>query len=105
MGVDHHNAIFPFERGIGWTNGDTTWVVTMVTEDRKKGFPHIRIVSLFNLFDPGWPYTEGNLIFHFAGDFTGMTSNTPAKIYDHAKFDLIHQCSLRGGSEIDFASL
>jgi hypothetical protein len=94
MGVDHHDSILPFKRGIGWTNSDTTWVVTVIAEDWKKGLPHIRIVSLFYLFDPGGPYTQRNLVLHLTGDFTGVTTNTPPKIDHHAIFDLPHSFPL-----------
>jgi len=78
MGIDDDDAIFPFKRSFGRTNGDTAWVVTMIAEDWKKGFSHIRIVPLFNLFDPGWPNAEGDPVLHLAGYFTGMTTDAPA---------------------------
>ena len=90
MGVDHHNAVFSFKGGMGRTDSDATGVVTVIAKDGKKRFPHIRIEPLFNLFDPGWPYTEGNLIFHLAGDFARMTTNATTKVDHHAIFDLLH---------------
>jgi hypothetical protein len=33
MGIDHHNPIFPFKRGIGRTNRDTDGMVTVIAEN------------------------------------------------------------------------
>ncbi len=52
MGIDNDNAVFSLERGFGRTNGDTTWVITVITKNRQEGFPHIRIKSFLDLLDP-----------------------------------------------------
>jgi hypothetical protein len=94
MGIDEYNAIIPFKRGLGWANGDTARVVTVVTENRQKGLSYVWIESLLNLFDPCLPYTERNPVLHLACHFTGMAADAPAKIDDHAVFDLFHLFSL-----------
>lgn len=93
MGIDDHNAIFPLERGFGGAYGDATRVVTVITQDRQERFPHMGIKSLFDFFHPGGPYTKRNPVFHLTGDFTGVTTDTTAKVYDHAIFDLGHGSS------------
>jgi hypothetical protein len=90
MGIDDDDAIFPFKRGLGRANGDTARVVTVITENRQKGLSYVGIGSLLNLFDPCRPYTERNSVLHLAGHFTSMAADAPAKIYDHAIFDLFH---------------
>jgi hypothetical protein len=90
MGIDHHNPIFPFKRGIGRTDRDTDGTVTVIAKNREKRPPHVWIGPLFNLFDPGWPYTERNPVLHLTGHLTGMATDASTKIYDHAIFDLIH---------------
>jgi hypothetical protein len=93
MGIDEDDAIFPFKRGLGRTNGDTARVVTVVTEDRQKGLSHVWIESLLNLFDPCRPNTERNPVLHLASHFTGMAADAPSKIDDHAVFNLFHLSS------------
>ena len=88
MGIDDDDAIFPFKRGFGRTNGDTARVITVIAENGQKGLPHVGIGSLLDLFDPRLPYAEGNPILHLAGHFTGMATDAAAKVYHHAVFDL-----------------
>src|SRR4030042_426928 len=90
MGIDDDDAIFPFKRGFGRTNGYTAWTVTVITENRQKGLSYVGIRTFLNLFDPCWPYPEGNPVLHLAGHFTGMATDAPPKINHHAVFDLIH---------------
>jgi hypothetical protein len=90
MGIDDDDAIFPFKRGIGRTNGHTARVVTVITENRQKGLSYVGIGSFLNLFDPCRPYTERNPVLHLAGHFTSMAADAPPKIDDHAVFDLTH---------------
>jgi hypothetical protein len=93
MGIDDDNAIFPFEGGFGRTNGDTARVVTVITENRQKGLSYVWIGSLLNLFDPCRPYPERNPVLHLASHFTGVATNAPSKIDDHAVFNLFHLSS------------
>jgi hypothetical protein len=90
MGIDDNDAIFTFKRGFGRTNGDTARVVTVIAENGQKRLSHVWIGTFFNLFDPCWPDTERNPVLHLAGHFTGVAANAPAKIDDHAIFDLNH---------------
>jgi hypothetical protein len=90
MGIDKDDAIFPFKRGLGRTNGDTARVVTVVTENRQKGFSYVWIESFLNLFDPCLPHPERNPVLHLASHFTGMAADAPSKIDDHAVFNLFH---------------
>jgi hypothetical protein len=90
MGIDHDDPVFPFKRGMGRTNCDADGMVTVIAENGQKGLPHFGKGPFFNLFDPCWPYTEGNPVLHLAGHFTSMAADAPTKIYDHAIFDLIH---------------
>jgi hypothetical protein len=90
VGIDHHDPIFPLERGMGRANRDADGMVAMVAENWQKGLPHFGKGPFFNLFDPRRPHTQGNPVLHLAGHFTSMAADAPAKIYDHAIFDLIH---------------
>jgi len=93
MGIDEDDAIFPFKRGLGRTNGHTTRVVTVITENRQKRLSYVWIESLLNLFDPCRPYTERNPVLHLTSHFTSMAADAPSKIDDHAVFNLFHLSS------------
>jgi hypothetical protein len=90
MGIDDNDAIFPFKRGFGRTNGYTARVVTVIAENGQKGLSYVRIGSLLDLLDPCGPYPRRNPVLHLAGHFTGVAADAAAKVYDHAIFDLNH---------------
>jgi hypothetical protein len=84
--IDIDDPIRAFNSGIDRAYSHTDRIFTIIAHDRKGIFSHVRIMPFLDLFDPGSPYTERDIIFAFADYGTCIAANTLSEIEKHSVF-------------------
>jgi hypothetical protein len=81
-----HNAIVAFEERRGRTDGYAGRVNAMITAQHRKKAACLRVLTLFNVFNPGAISADWYFVFRFAGNRAGMATNTFAMVNQKSDF-------------------
>jgi hypothetical protein len=84
--VDIDDPIWAFDPGIDRAYSHTDRIFTIVTNERKRKFSHMRIMPLLDFFDPGSPHAERDIIFTFADYGACVATNTLSQVKKHGVF-------------------
>jgi hypothetical protein len=82
--IEIHDPAAPFKKRPGGADAHAGGMLAMIAAQYGKVPPGVRERTLFHIFDPGPEYSQGNLIFRFAGCGACMATDAPAMIDDEA---------------------
>jgi hypothetical protein len=82
--VEINDAVFSTEKRYGGTNFNTGSVIAVVAAEHREVPAGIRIVPLFDVFDPGAINTHCDVVFLFAGNRACVTTDTTILIDDES---------------------
>jgi hypothetical protein len=89
-GIKINNTIFSLIESCGRTDLDTRRSIAVITTIDKKIAARIGEFATLNVLDPGTVDPDGDIVFRFTGDGTGMTADTLALVDHKGVFG--HQC-------------
>jgi len=84
VGIDEHNAVFPPVGRVHGTDRIANGPLTLVTHPGQEERTYMGIHSLFDGLHPGFPDSQGDLVFGFTGDGTAVTPDTKAQVNHHS---------------------
>jgi hypothetical protein len=83
--VEVNDSIVAREECSNGTNRNTGRVGAVIASHHREESPRVRKFSLLNVLHPGAINADGNVVFRFTRDSTGMTADALAIIYDEAE--------------------